>query len=98
MFSEQVGSALAKDPPREALVTALVHPLSLNTALGLLLEAVMRNAHLVKGSATPRQAGAPKLTVAGVGASSSLLNHSCVPNCKVSAVEAGLITTVTVRT
>ena len=24
MFSEQVGSALAKDPPREALVTALV--------------------------------------------------------------------------
>ena len=115
----------AKDPARQALVTALLHPLPLNTALGLLLEAVMRNAHLVKNSATPRQVKAPKVTLVGIvsqvkgrsqrdsqvkwfvtsrgvlqGVSSSLMNHSCLPNCKVSAVaEAAAqgITTVTVR-
>ena len=56
----------AKDPARQALVTALLHPLPLNTALGLLLEAVMRNAHLVKNSATPGQVKAPKVTLVGI--------------------------------
>lgn len=93
MFSEKVATALAKHPARLELVSALLHPLALNTALQLLLEATMRNAHLVHDPATSTATG----VTAGIGVSSSLLNHSCVPNCKVSCVASPDGTMVTVQ-
>lgn len=97
MFSQKVTTALAKHSARLALVSALLHPLALDTALQLLLEAIMRNAHLVHDNTA---ASAATGAMAGIGVSSSLLNHSCVPNCKVSCVAGSddLGTTVTVRT
>ena len=82
MFSDKVATALTKHPARLELVCALLHPLALDTALQLLLEATMRNAHLVHDPITSMAKGA----TAGIGVSSSLLNHSCVPSCKVSCI------------